>query len=381
MEPCPLNEMLRSVGRAARDNHWGEGSSRGQENHALPVESSSSGASRGGEPPTNEGRNMQPVDTHRRVQITIVREQDVQERNFQEGYGPDIDSLTKRIEEILLGEGGSSASEGGKDKEWRSGEDEERCGHGDSAERSKRKSRWLDKEAGEGSSNRNLRRRFSKKDSPPLPNPPPDMPREFRDKINWLGGKEVTLVMQKVILNSDLIGQTCRLSLPKNQCKEMGFLREGEKRKLDARGEIPVRVIFPNLSEKDLIFTVWETRKQGESNAKKAELMHDKDGKDNRERRGKRAQSAHDSDEDSEMGTKKARSMEEQGKEGAKEWESSLMYILRTGWRAAAEESGLDVHDRIQVWSFRIDSDACQHQLGFALIRLPREDRGGDATG
>ncbi|KAI6697799.1 hypothetical protein NL676_017918 [Syzygium grande] len=370
--------MLGLVGRAAKEKQRGEGSSHGQENHALSIETSSSNASRGGEPPTNAGCGKQPVDTSRRVGNSVVREQDVQERNSQEGYDPNDDSLRKRIAEILLGEGGSLASEGGEDKEWTSGEDEKSGGSGGG---SKRKSGSLDKEAGEGSSNRNQRRRFSKNDLPPLPNPPPEMLGEFKDKINGLGGKEVTLVMQKVMLYSDMSRQRCRLSLPKNQFKEMGFLREGERRKLDAREEIPVRVIFPHLSEKGLIFTVWGMRKKGKSNAKKAELTHNKDGKDNREKRAKTAKTVHGKDEDGKTETKKPKSTDEQGKDGTKELEPSLVYVLRTGWRDAAEESGLDVLDRIQVWSFRVNSDACQDQLCFALIRLPGEDRGRDATG
>ncbi|KAI6697797.1 hypothetical protein NL676_017916 [Syzygium grande] len=370
--------MLGLVGRAAKGEHRGEGSSRGQENGALSIETSSSNASRGGEPPTNGGCSKQPVDTRPRVGNSVVREQDVQERNSQEGYDPDSDFLSKWITKKLSGEGESTASEGDEDKEWTSGEDEKRCGSGGGL---KRKSGSLDKGVGEGSGNRNQRLMFSKKDLPPLPNPPPEMPGEFKDKINGSGGKEVILVMQKVILYSDMSSQMCRLSLPKNQFKEMGFLREGERRKLDAREEIPVRVIFPNLSEKDLIFTVWEMRKKGKSNAKKAELAHNKDGKDNREKRAKRAKTAHGNNEDGQTETKKAKSTDEQGKDGTKELKPSLMYVLRTGWRAAAEESGLAVLDRIQVWSFRVDSDACQDRLCFALIRLPREDRSQDATG
>ncbi|KAL3754187.1 hypothetical protein ACJRO7_001436 [Eucalyptus globulus] len=380
MDRHRLNELLGSVGRAAEAMHWGKGSSRGQENCPFAVKSSNSDAPRGGEPPTNAGCNKQPVDTRRRVGNSVVREQDVQERNSQEECDRGDDRIVKLAEEELLSDGGNLESTSDEDEEWRLGGDDERRGHGDRGGRSKGKSGWLDKEPGEGSSNRNQRRKLSKKDLPPLPDPPPDMPREFKDKINGLGGKEVTLVMQKVILTSDL-SNLCRLSLPKSQFKEMGFLREEERRKLDARGEIPVRVILPDLSEKNLIFTVWEMRKKGKSVVKKGELTHNKDGKDHGQKRATKAQTVHDSDEDSETETGKARSTKEPGKDGTEKSKSSLMYILRTGWRAAAVESGLDVHDRIQVWSFRVDSDACRDQLGFALIRLQREDRGRDETG
>ncbi|KAF8042819.1 hypothetical protein BT93_A1216 [Corymbia citriodora subsp. variegata] len=172
--------------------------------------------------------------------------------------------------------------------------------------------------AGEGSSKKS-------KGSPPVPsNPPADMPREFKDRIDRMGGKEVKLVIEKELSRTDLDRHICRVSIPKNQVRDLSFLRDEENRVVEAQNALDVTVIGPRQSQV-LKFALVE------------------------------------------MGSrKKAR--------------PSLIYNFRSGWNNFAAENGLKVRDRIQIWSFRVDSDHCLDRLCFALVKLDDNiPNGGEA--
>ncbi|KAF7138340.1 hypothetical protein RHSIM_Rhsim07G0194100 [Rhododendron simsii] len=73
-----------------------------------------------------------------------------------------------------------------------------------------------------------------KKDYGPLP--PPDLPQNFRDKIQALNGCELKLVIQKLLSISDLNSQKYRMSIPTGKIRNE-FLRSEEKAMFDSGKE------------------------------------------------------------------------------------------------------------------------------------------------
>ncbi|KAL3754184.1 hypothetical protein ACJRO7_001433 [Eucalyptus globulus] len=184
----------------------------------------------------------------------------------------------------------------------------------------------------------------------------PDMPRELKDHITRvLGGKEVRLVIQKQLTRSDVSGELCRVSIPKTQIIDSEFLREVEQKSLEASVDKDVRVLCyrspeEKLGEKVLKLRLW--------------VMHKKP-------KGQRAAGG---GEDDARGEEEARSLKK-GKSGGMDGgggpRPSWMYILRTGWPQFVRDNKLELHNVVQIWSFRVDSDLAHDELRLALIVLP----------
>ncbi|KAJ8771076.1 hypothetical protein K2173_023401 [Erythroxylum novogranatense] len=70
-----------------------------------------------------------------------------------------------------------------------------------------------------------------------VPNPPPDLPQEFKKCFGEMEGREVTLVIQKRLLETDLKKGEGRLSIPTNQIQNDNFLTDEEKESLNKLDE------------------------------------------------------------------------------------------------------------------------------------------------
>ncbi|OIV90262.1 hypothetical protein TanjilG_11990 [Lupinus angustifolius] len=133
---------------------------------------------------------------------------------------------------------------------------------------------------------------------------PSELPQEFIDKINEMGGNETTLLITKSLFDSDLNEQQNRLSIPSKQIKNENFVREGELDDLEGGKCIEVKLIQPSLEVTNLTLAKWNMRKN--------------DGK------------------------------------------VSSSYVLRSSsWKKVIKANQLKVNDRIQVWSFRIQEELC----------------------
>ncbi|GLU10878.1 hypothetical protein SLE2022_276570 [Rubroshorea leprosula] len=89
--------------------------------------------------------------------------------------------------------------------------------------------------------------------------PPPNMPTEFKNLIEEMGGSEEKLLVQKIIFKTDLSKSHNRLQIPENQVRP-DFLTEEEKRKLD-EGGVNVELIEPCLKKSKIHLTKWNMRK------------------------------------------------------------------------------------------------------------------------
>ncbi|KAK7266267.1 hypothetical protein RIF29_18909 [Crotalaria pallida] len=89
---------------------------------------------------------------------------------------------------------------------------------------------------------------------------PSVLPQEFMDRINEMGGTEITLVFFKVLYPTDLTKQANRLLMPLRKIKNAGFLREGELQELKAKMEVPL--IQPSLELTKLTLTLWDMSKE-----------------------------------------------------------------------------------------------------------------------
>ena len=145
------------------------------------------------------------------------------------------------------------------------------------------------------------------------PDPPPDMPKEFKNIImakefkNIImakNGSDVKLVIQKKLYKTDMLGRFARLSIPKGQMIAE-FLSEEEQMTLQQKKEdgvhykgMEVQLIQPSLKECSISLKKWQ---QGGNNS----------------------------------------------------------YMLSSPWNKIAENNGLEVGDIIQLWSFRVDHSPC----------------------
>ncbi|KAJ8771090.1 hypothetical protein K2173_023415 [Erythroxylum novogranatense] len=101
------------------------------------------------------------------------------------------------------------------------------------------------------------------------PNPPPDLPQEFKNRIGEMEGREVTLVIQKALFETDLKKGEGRLSIPANQIQSHNFLTDEEKEslnKLDEQGKlkaIEAKLIGPDAAQETTImnFKKWNMKK------------------------------------------------------------------------------------------------------------------------
>ncbi|XP_058000419.1 putative B3 domain-containing protein At2g27410 [Hevea brasiliensis] len=87
--------------------------------------------------------------------------------------------------------------------------------------------------------------------------PPPDLSREWRAKIENKGGIDIKLVIMKQMFPTDLNTHHDRLSIPFNQIKNSDFLNEKEKKKLEKQENISVTVMEPCGEESQLCLRKW----------------------------------------------------------------------------------------------------------------------------
>lgn len=166
-----------------------------------------------------------------------------------------------------------------------------------------------------------------------IPSMPPDMPMEFKNKIQSLHGFRVQLVIQKEIFPTDLSPHHDRLSMPKNQVSNPDFLGEQDKKILKLEGSIRVKVIDPNLNEYELRLSEWKFKSRSCSGLSKSKR--------------------------------------------------SSSYVLNSGWYKISEnkKNKLQRKDIIQVWSFRVNNDDNppvygEEHLCFAVVKLTDTDEG-----
>jgi hypothetical protein len=166
-----------------------------------------------------------------------------------------------------------------------------------------------------------MRSERSKLDMPTLPNPPPDLPEEFKNRIKAMGGTQVVLVIQKALYDTDLKTNNSRLSMPLRQING-DFLRVDERTSLAQQNEMRVQFIEPSRKVKIMILRQWD--------------MHKESGK------------------------------------------TCSTYVLRTYWNEVSQENGLGPKDVVQVWSFRIGCELC---LAFVVVnRCGATIEGGNSS-
>ncbi|KAJ8751304.1 hypothetical protein K2173_016486 [Erythroxylum novogranatense] len=104
-------------------------------------------------------------------------------------------------------------------------------------------------------------------------NLPPDMPQEFKNRIQEMGGTEVELIIQKPLFETDLKKGEGRMSVPANQIQCHDFLTDEEKELLNMLDEreklkaIETKVIGPNATEEttNMNFKKWNMKKSNGS--------------------------------------------------------------------------------------------------------------------
>nr|POE67141.1 putative b3 domain-containing protein [Quercus suber] len=138
---------------------------------------------------------------------------------------------------------------------------------------------------------------------PPGPNPPPDLPQEFQEKIKDMGGRDKLLVIQKKLFKTDITKGNNRFSIPLRQIVRADFLTEEEKELLRARHKIEVQFIDPMLKIGDIVLAQWDMPKDTGN--------------------------------------------------------TSSTYVLISTWNEVQESNGLNIDDVVQLWSFRVNREAC----------------------
>ena len=166
---------------------------------------------------------------------------------------------------------------------------------------------------------------------PPGPNPPPDLPQEFKEVIKKMGGRDELLVIQKKLFKTDITKNNNRFSIPLRQIVRTDFLNEEEKEKLRAGQEIRVQFIDPMLNtghinyDCHIVLVQWDMPKDTGN--------------------------------------------------------TSSTYALRSTWNEVRESNGLKIDDVVQLWSFRVDEEACDDasssntnkgRLCFALVLVQK---------
>ncbi|KAK7266677.1 hypothetical protein RIF29_19327 [Crotalaria pallida] len=111
-----------------------------------------------------------------------------------------------------------------------------------------------------GESSSSNTKKKQKKSGHPQEAEPSVLSQEFVDKINEMGGTEITLVFSKVLYTTDLTKQANRLLMPLRKIKNAGFLREGELQELKEKMQVPL--IQPSLEVTTLTLTLWDMSKE-----------------------------------------------------------------------------------------------------------------------
>ncbi|KAL4654722.1 hypothetical protein ACB092_01G400900 [Castanea dentata] len=98
------------------------------------------------------------------------------------------------------------------------------------------------------------------------PDPPPDMPKEFKNIVMAKNGSGVKLVIQKKLSKTDMLDRFARLSIPKGQMRAE-FLSEDEQMSLQQKEEggarykgMKVQLIQPSLEERSILLKKWKPR-------------------------------------------------------------------------------------------------------------------------
>ncbi|KAL4638111.1 hypothetical protein ACB092_03G126700 [Castanea dentata] len=160
---------------------------------------------------------------------------------------------------------------------------------------------------------------------PPGPNPPPDLPQEFQDAIEAMGGRDKLLVIQKKLFKTDITKGNNRFSIPLRQIVRTDFLTEEEKKNLRAGQEIRVQFVDPMLEIGHIVLVQWDMPKDTGN--------------------------------------------------------TSSTYALRSTWNKVWESNGLKIDDVVQLWSFRVNKEACDDssssntnkgRLCFALVLVQK---------
>ena len=170
----------------------------------------------------------------------------------------------------------------------------------------------------------------TKLDAPTLPNPPPDLPLYFKNRINAMNGTQLVLIIQKPLTDTDVNIHNSRLSIPLSQIKPQDFLTEDEIRDFDKHNKIMEQVPFidPSGEVNTMTLTQWDMPKPS--------------------------------------GTK------------------SSSYILRTNWNKVLKAnlkttSELNAKRVIQIWSFQRQVGD-EQQLSLALVVLNTEGEGSSSS-
>ncbi|XP_007039019.2 PREDICTED: B3 domain-containing protein At5g24050 [Theobroma cacao] len=144
-----------------------------------------------------------------------------------------------------------------------------------------------------------LKLKRSKIGIPSYPNPPPDLPENFKKHIvSNMGGSDWLLVIQKPIFFSDVNPGASRFSIPFSQIRGHEFLYKKEAEDLKDKKDMQVRLLEPSLEETTLNFWRWNMVK-------------------------------------------------------------SSMYVLTTMWNSVVRNNQLEIDDVVQLWSFRVESRLC----------------------
>ncbi|KAB1226901.1 hypothetical protein CJ030_MR1G005823 [Morella rubra] len=145
------------------------------------------------------------------------------------------------------------------------------------------------------------------------PNPPSELPEEFKHRIQELAGTEVTMVIQKTLTKTDLKKENSRLSMPFGQIK-VDFLREGEKHNLGQGRTMEVPFLETSQAVDKMILKQWNMPKDSGN--------------------------------------------------------TSSIYALRTYWNDVVRNNELKPGNVVQIWSFRVGN---ADQLCLALVVACRE--------
>ena len=93
------------------------------------------------------------------------------------------------------------------------------------------------------------------------PDPPRDLPEEFKNRVGELGGTEVTMLIPKTVLKTDLSKQHNQLSMALKQIKKPNFLRKCEFQLLKEGIKVPLNH-KPSLQITEIIFSKWDMEKK-----------------------------------------------------------------------------------------------------------------------
>jgi hypothetical protein len=83
-----------------------------------------------------------------------------------------------------------------------------------------------------------------KPNAPTLPNPPPDLPLHFKNRISAMNGSQLVLIIQKPLTDTDVNIHNSRLSIPLSQIKPQDFLTEDEIKDFDKHNRVMEEVPF-----------------------------------------------------------------------------------------------------------------------------------------